>query len=140
MNGVKYVLFFLLIAFVSSAQYPVTKQHLRSYSPTDFRIHLLNADNEKVREAYNNPLTLEKGFKSGQKLQVSGSNYFEISIGDKLPKSLIYLPKASGHFYISGKKDKQNVTPEFEGTDIKVELNKVETKHFFEYRNLAINP
>ncbi len=139
MRSLKFILLFVLTAFVCSAQYTVSKQNLRTYSPHDFRIRLLNEEYEKLKETSNSPLILTGGFEDGQKLLFSGARYLTIQVGEDTQSCMVYLPRERGGMDIPPINTVSDKFSEFK-SEQKIQINKPRVDELLKYKNLAFNP
>lgn len=140
MKHILYLSLLSVLSLFSSAQYSNIKQHLRSYTPVDFRIRLLDKEGEQIKESRTNLFHYKNGLQPEQRLSFSGTNYMTLKIGEDLPKALVYVPRKNAIIEISAIQEKEKRPEFFWAEEIKVELNEVSSEELLSYRNLAINP
>jgi hypothetical protein len=139
----KRIIFFALlinISFCVSAQYSNTKDHLRSFSPIDFKIRLLDKEGNRMQESRNKPFEYNQKLNPGETISFVGSKYMTLQVGDEGQKSIVYSPRNSGSIVIPPVREKEKGPKIYRQEQIKVSINEVTSEDLLKYRNLAFNP
>jgi hypothetical protein len=128
------------VSAFATAQYTDTRKHLRSFSPSNYTIKLLNAQGSQLRRSNNESLVYNREFYKGQKLTFTGPKYMAVKIGDNLPEAVLYFPRGRGELAIPSFQEASKGPVEFSNKENKVSLREVPFGELNTYRNLAINP